>query len=120
MQDRPGRNIEKSSRDGNEALTIDLTGSDARVSLGRMIADDYAIRRVTTPSQGGFGMAACKNETSLNDLTLPDEFDHDALRAWVDRIGSLRLRTLVSRRLKELVDGAVATAFPRTNRGSRL
>jgi hypothetical protein len=40
---------------------------------------------------------------------LPDEFDHDALDAWVDRIGSPRLRTLVTRRLKELVDGAVAT-----------
>jgi hypothetical protein len=40
-----------------------------------MIADEGAIRRVTTPSQGGFGMAACKNETSLNDLTLPAEFE---------------------------------------------
>lgn len=43
------------------------------------------------------------------ELTLPDAFDHDALNAWVDRIGSPRLRTLVSRRLKELLNGAVAT-----------
>ncbi|MBS1677020.1 MAG: hypothetical protein JST08_06510 [Actinobacteria bacterium] len=53
--------------------------------------------------------AAAGGRAYLPELTLPDAFGHDALNAWVDRIGSPRLRTLVSRRLKELLDGAVAT-----------
>ncbi|HEX3957490.1 MAG TPA: hypothetical protein VHZ03_12805, partial [Trebonia sp.] len=53
--------------------------------------------------------AAAGGRAYLPELTLPDEFDHDALSSWVDRIGSPRLCTLVSRRLKELLDGAVAT-----------
>lgn len=53
--------------------------------------------------------AAAGGRAYLPELTLPDEFDHNALRSWGDRIGSARLRTLVGRRLKELVDGAMAT-----------
>lgn len=52
--------------------------------------------------------AAAGGRAYLPELTLPDAFEHDALNAWVDRIGSPRLRTLVSRRLKELLDGAMA------------
>jgi predicted transcriptional regulator of viral defense system len=54
--------------------------------------------------------AAAGGRAYLPELTLPDGFDHDSLGAWEDRIGSPRLRTLVDRRLKELVDGAVATS----------
>jgi predicted transcriptional regulator of viral defense system len=52
--------------------------------------------------------AAAGGRAYLPELTLPDGFDHDALGSWKDRIGSPRLRTLVDRRLTELVDGAVA------------
>lgn len=44
----------------------------------------------------------------LPELTLPDGFDRDALSAWVGRIGSARLRTLVGHRLETLLHGAVA------------
>jgi predicted transcriptional regulator of viral defense system len=53
--------------------------------------------------------AAAGGRAYLPELTLPDGFDHDALGCWKDRIESPRLRTLVDRRLMELVDGAVAT-----------
>jgi predicted transcriptional regulator of viral defense system len=53
--------------------------------------------------------AAAGGRAYLPELTLPDGFDHDALGSWKDRIESPRLRTLVDRRLTELVDGAVAT-----------
>ncbi len=53
--------------------------------------------------------AAGGGRAFVPELTLADDFDHRALRSWGDRIGSARLRTLVDRRLKELVDGAMAT-----------
>lgn len=53
--------------------------------------------------------AAAGGRAYVPELTLPAKFDHDALGAWVDRIGSTRLRTLVRRRLEELVSKAVAT-----------
>lgn len=39
------------------------------------------------------------------ELTLPEGFDRGVLRAWAHRIGSARLRTLVNRRLEEIVGG---------------
>lgn len=41
------------------------------------------------------------------ELTLPEGFEHDALRVWADRIGSPRLRTIVNRRLDGLVGESV-------------
>lgn len=52
--------------------------------------------------------AAAGGRAYLPELTLPGEFDNAGLSAWVERIGSPRLRTLVNRRLKELVGDAVA------------
>lgn len=54
--------------------------------------------------------AAAGGRAYLPELTLPDEFDHDALGDWVERIGSPRLRTLVDRRLKELMSVEVRPA----------
>jgi predicted transcriptional regulator of viral defense system len=50
--------------------------------------------------------AAAGGRAYLPELTLPERFDHDALAAWGERIGSARLRTLVDRRLDQLVGAA--------------
>lgn len=52
--------------------------------------------------------AAAGGRAYLPELTLPGEFDNAGLSAWLERIGSPRLRTLVNQRLKELVGEAVA------------
>ena len=49
--------------------------------------------------------AAAGGRAYLPELTLPEGFDRDALSGWGERIESPRLRTLVSRRLTELVSG---------------
>jgi predicted transcriptional regulator of viral defense system len=53
--------------------------------------------------------AAAGGRAYLPELALTEPFDHDALDAWGELIGSPRLRTLVDRRLKELVEGAMPT-----------
>jgi predicted transcriptional regulator of viral defense system len=47
--------------------------------------------------------AAAGGRAYLPELTLPEGFEHGALRVWADRIGSPSLRTIVERRLGELV-----------------
>lgn len=53
--------------------------------------------------------AAAGGRAYLPELTLPEDFDHEALGRWVERIESRRLTTLVERRLEDLVAGAVTT-----------
>jgi predicted transcriptional regulator of viral defense system len=50
--------------------------------------------------------AAAGRRSYFPELTLPPRFDRGALRSWIDRIPSARLRTLASRRL----DSALANA----------
>lgn len=47
--------------------------------------------------------AAAGGRAYLPELTLPEGFARGAFRAWGDRIGSPRLRTIVERRLDELM-----------------
>jgi hypothetical protein len=44
------------------------------------------------------------------DLTLPPSFDRKALDSWTERSRSARLRTLVSRRLAKIIEGASVEA----------
>lgn len=50
--------------------------------------------------------AASGSRAFFPELSLPDNFDHGKLRRWTERIESPRLRTLVSRRLDEVIDKA--------------
>jgi len=50
--------------------------------------------------------AAAGSRAYFPELELPPDFDRDAVDHWVDRIGSSRLRTLVSRRLRNTLRGA--------------
>lgn len=47
--------------------------------------------------------AAAGGRAYLPELSLPEGFEPDALRVWGNRIGSARLRTIVERRLGELL-----------------
>jgi predicted transcriptional regulator of viral defense system len=51
--------------------------------------------------------AAAGSQAYLPELSLPHDFDRGELRRWNERIESPRLRTLVARRLRELMGGAV-------------
>jgi predicted transcriptional regulator of viral defense system len=51
--------------------------------------------------------AAAGSRAYLPELSLPKDFDRGELRHWGDRIENQRLRTMVSRRLRELVREAV-------------
>ncbi len=48
--------------------------------------------------------AAVGGQAFFTELSLPGDFDDAKLREWTARIGSARLRTLVSRRLAEILD----------------
>ena len=47
--------------------------------------------------------AASGSRAYLPELSLPEDFDRGELSRWVERIESRRLRTLVARRLRELL-----------------
>jgi predicted transcriptional regulator of viral defense system len=51
--------------------------------------------------------AAAGSRAYLPELSLPEGFDRGELKRWVERIESQRLRTLVARRLRELLGEAV-------------
>lgn len=46
--------------------------------------------------------AASGGQTFFPELSLPEDFSHQRLGEWTERIGGRRLRTLVSRRLSKL------------------
>jgi predicted transcriptional regulator of viral defense system len=48
--------------------------------------------------------AASGSRAFFPELSLPEDLNHEELRRWIERIESPRLRTLVSRRLGEVVD----------------
>ena len=50
--------------------------------------------------------AASGGRAFFPELSLPEDFNHDQLKEWIERIESPRLRTVVSRRLGEVLDGA--------------
>ena len=50
--------------------------------------------------------AAAGSRAYLPELSLPADFDRGELSGWSERIESRRLRTLVSRRLRELLRDA--------------
>lgn len=51
--------------------------------------------------------AASGSRAFFPELSLPEDLDHQELGNWTERIDSPRLRTLVSRRLGEVVDEAL-------------
>jgi predicted transcriptional regulator of viral defense system len=51
--------------------------------------------------------AAGGSRAYLPELSLPKDFDRGELKSWNERIEDPRLRTLVARRLRELLDQAV-------------
>jgi predicted transcriptional regulator of viral defense system len=65
---------------------------------------------VATPEKAIFDIvyvrAAAGKKAYFPELALPQGFDSAALARWTDRIPSIRLRTMVSRRLRESVRGA--------------
>jgi predicted transcriptional regulator of viral defense system len=50
--------------------------------------------------------AAAGGRAYVPELSLPETFDAAALRSWSERIESKRLRTIVRRRMRELLAGA--------------
>lgn len=48
--------------------------------------------------------AASAGKAFFPELSLPEDFSHRRLEEWIARIGSARLRTLVSQRLTEVLD----------------
>ena len=50
--------------------------------------------------------AAATSRAHLPELSLPAEFDRGELKRWTGRIDDKRLRTIVSRRLRELIEEA--------------
>jgi predicted transcriptional regulator of viral defense system len=57
--------------------------------------------------------AAAGSRAFLTELSFPQNFDHDQIKKWTGRIESSRLRTLVSRRLCEVLGQAPGAASPR-------
>jgi predicted transcriptional regulator of viral defense system len=52
--------------------------------------------------------AAAGGRAFLPELYLPPTFEPAAVQVWVDRIAGARLQTIVRRRLREILEGAVA------------
>lgn len=67
---------------------------------------------VATPEKALFDLvylrAAAGGRAYLPELYLPPAFEPAAVRVWVDRIPSARLRTIVRRRVREILKGAMA------------
>ncbi len=60
--------------------------------------------------------AASGSRTFFPELSLPEGFDDAQIKKWIDRIESARLRTLVSRRLREVLSEASREGATRSNR----
>lgn len=75
---------------------------------------------LATPEKAIFDLvyvrAAAGSKAYLPELTLPRGFEHERLDAWVDRVAAARLRTLVSRRVADLLGGADAVSRPASRR----
>ncbi len=52
--------------------------------------------------------AAAGGRAYVPELSLPEAFEPEALRAWSERIESKRLRTMVRRRIREMLEGATS------------
>jgi predicted transcriptional regulator of viral defense system len=65
---------------------------------------------IATPEKALFDAvyvrAAAGSRAYFPELSLPAEFDRDDLRGWTERIESKRLRTIVARRLREVLASA--------------
>jgi predicted transcriptional regulator of viral defense system len=53
--------------------------------------------------------AAAGSRAYFPELSLPAGFDRDELRRWIERIESKRLRTIVTRRVREVLASAAAS-----------
>jgi predicted transcriptional regulator of viral defense system len=75
---------------------------------------------LATPEKAIFDLvyvrAAAGSRAYLPELTMPQGFDGGRVDAWVERIAAARLRTLVSRRLAEIVGQAGAITRPASRR----
>jgi predicted transcriptional regulator of viral defense system len=62
---------------------------------------------LATPEKALFDVvyvrAASGSRAFFPEVSLPAGFDRDRLRSWTDRIGGSRLRTLVNRRIREVL-----------------
>jgi len=62
---------------------------------------------LATPEKALFDVvyvrAASGGRAFFPEVSLPPRFDRDRLRLWTDRIGGSRLRTLVDRRIREVL-----------------
>lgn len=67
---------------------------------------------LATPEKALFDLvyirAAAGDRAYLPELSLPADFDRSELKRWGEKIRSARLRTLVSRRLRETISGATS------------
>jgi len=68
---------------------------------------------IATPEKALFDLvylrAAAGGRAYLPELYLPPTFERGAVQVWVDRIPGARLQTIVRRRVREILKGAVAT-----------
>jgi predicted transcriptional regulator of viral defense system len=63
--------------------------------------------------------AAAGSRAFFPELSLPEGFDDARVEEWIDRIASARLRTLTSRRLREVVGQASREGSVEVRRGRR-
>ncbi|MGH2975054.1 MAG: type IV toxin-antitoxin system AbiEi family antitoxin domain-containing protein [Solirubrobacterales bacterium] len=71
------------------------------------VEDGYIARPEKALFDSVYTRAAAGRQAFFPELTLPAEFDDDALQDWVDRIPAKRLNTLVPRYLREAMSHAV-------------
>jgi predicted transcriptional regulator of viral defense system len=85
-------------------ITPELFGGYAHTERGYLASAEKALFDLV------YVRSAAGTRAHPPELSLPEDFDRAKLDPWIDRIESSRLRTLVTRRLREVLDRSVHPA----------